>query len=155
MTKSIDKRERIYQAFGSFLVDFIHDLNNSSEEGWCVLVEGQRDQAALRKLGYTGHLVTVSTLRKKGVGALAGCTGTILLTDLDREGTVLASRFARELVHESVKVSLRERLRLRVESRGVFLHVENLGRFAVSEGRIGDLSNLPRQRSKSAPAGRN
>ena len=78
--------------------------------------------------------MTVSTLERKEVAALAGCTRAILLTDLDREGTVLASRFLRKLVHENIKVSLRERLRLKAGSRGVFLHVEDLGRFATPEG---------------------
>jgi 5S rRNA maturation endonuclease (ribonuclease M5) len=125
----IDRRERVYQAFGGFLIDFIRDLNNSSEDGWSLLVEGPRDEEALRMLGYRGDLLTVSRLGRKGKAS--GCTGkVIILTDLDREGTVLASNYIKRLNHEGVKVSLRERRRLKAASRGVFLHIENLGRFA-------------------------
>jgi 5S rRNA maturation endonuclease (ribonuclease M5) len=130
----IDKRERVYQAFGTFLADFIRDLNHSSEEGWSLLVEGPRDQKALRKLGYDGPLVTVTLMGRNGHGALNGAKKVVILTDLDREGAVLASKFVRILAHEGVRTSLSERRRLKAASRGVFLHVENLVRFARPEG---------------------
>jgi 5S rRNA maturation endonuclease (ribonuclease M5) len=130
----IDRRERVYQEFSAFLSDFVRDLNNSSEEGWSVLVEGLRDRKALTKLGYAGDLVTVSDFARSRVGALEGLRKVIILTDLDREGTVLASRFVRTLTHERVQVSLGERLRLKAASRGVFLHIENLARFSKPGG---------------------
>jgi 5S rRNA maturation endonuclease (ribonuclease M5) len=130
----IDKRERDYQEFSAFLSDFVGDLNNKSEEGWSVLVEGLRDRKALRKLGYVGDLVTKSDIARSGVGAFEGLRKVIILTDLDREGNYLASKFVRTLSHERVQPSLGERLRLKAASRGVFLHVENLARFARPEG---------------------
>jgi 5S rRNA maturation endonuclease (ribonuclease M5) len=130
----IDKRERVYQAFGTFLADFIGDLNHSSEDGWSLLVEGLRDRRALRKLGYDGALVTVSLMGRNGPRALNGAKKVVILTDLDREGTVLASKFVRSLAHEGIRTSLSERRRLKAASRGVFLHVENLSRFARPEG---------------------
>ncbi len=129
----IDKRERVYQAFGTFLTDFVRDLNNRSEEGWSLLVEGMRDRRALRKLGYDGPLLTVNLVGRSGSDALQGATKVIILTDLDREGTILASRFVRGLKHEGIETSLSERRRLKAASRGVFLHVENLARFARPE----------------------
>ena len=128
----IDRRERVYQAFGAFLIDFVRDLNNSSEDGWSVLVEGPRDRRALRKLGYSGNLVTVSFLGRNGV-ALRDSKKVIILTDLDREGTSLASKFVKTLGHEGVQASLGERSRLKAASRGVFLHIENLARFARAD----------------------
>jgi 5S rRNA maturation endonuclease (ribonuclease M5) len=126
----IDRRERVYQAFGAFLADFIRDLNHRSEEGWSLLVEGPRDERALRKLGYGGILVTVSRLGKAGPEALGDARGVMILTDMDREGTVLAARFVKRLSHDGLKTSLKERGRLKAASRGVFLHIENLSRFA-------------------------
>ncbi len=126
----IDKRERVYQAFGTFLSDFVRDLNNRSEDGWSLLVEGMRDRRALRKLGYDGPLLTVNLVGRSGSSALQGATKVIILTDLDREGTILASKFVRGLNHEGIETSLSERRRLKAASRGVFLHVENLARFA-------------------------
>ena len=129
----IDKREKLYQAFGDFLGGFVADLNVLSGEGWSLLVEGKRDARALRKLGYAGHLVTISSLGRKGVSAFDGAKKVVILTDMDREGAVLASRYLKRLSHEGFRTSMRERLRLKIASRGVFLHVENLSRFAKSE----------------------
>jgi 5S rRNA maturation endonuclease (ribonuclease M5) len=129
----IDKRERVYQAFGAFLSDFVRDLNDLSEDGWSLLVEGPRDERALRKLGYSGTLVTVPRLGRNGPAAFGNGRKVVILTDLDREGTVLAARYIKRLGHEGLKVSLGERARLKAASRGVFLHVENLSRFAQDE----------------------
>jgi len=129
----IDKREKLYQAFGDFLRGFVADLNVLSEEGWLLLVEGQRDARALRKLGFVGNMVTISSVGRKGTSAFGGATKVVILTDLDREGAVLASRYLKRLAHEGFRTSMRERLRLKIASRGVFLHVENLSRFAHSD----------------------
>ena len=129
----IDKRERAYQAYGVFLTDFVRDLNHMSEEGWSLLVEGLRDQRALRKLGYMGPLFTVSLLGRNGAGALGDSKKLVILTDLDREGGVLASKFVKRMNHEGVTTSLAERRRLKRASRGVFLHVENMERFAKTD----------------------
>jgi 5S rRNA maturation endonuclease (ribonuclease M5) len=126
----IDKREKLYQEIGEFVGGFIRDLSHLSEDGWAVLVEGQRDERALRRLGFDGVLVTAASLARKGGSAFGEDRKVVILTDLDREGSVLASRFVRRLSHEGFKTSLHERLRLKVASRGVFLHVENLSRFA-------------------------
>jgi 5S rRNA maturation endonuclease (ribonuclease M5) len=129
----IDKRERVYQAFGSFLSDYIRDLNQMSEEGWSLLVEGLRDKRAIRKLGYRGSLVTVSILGRNGPRVFGGARKVVILTDLDREGAVLASKYMKRLNHEGIVTSLVERRRLKAASRGVFLHIENLARFARPE----------------------
>ncbi|MDE1852254.1 MAG: hypothetical protein KGI38_00735 [Thaumarchaeota archaeon] len=129
----IDKREKRYQAFGDFLGRFVTDLNHLSEDGWSLLVEGPRDSRAIRKLGFVGDLVTVSSVGRTGTSVFRGREKVVILTDLDREGAVLAAKFVKRLSHEGFKTSLRERNRLKVASHGVFLHVENLSRFAPSE----------------------
>jgi 5S rRNA maturation endonuclease (ribonuclease M5) len=129
----IDKRERIIQAFGAFLSDFVRDLNNLSEDGWSLLIEGPRDERALRKLGYSGTLVTVSRLGRNGPAVFGNRKKVVILTDLDREGTILAARYVKRLSHEGLTTSLIERARLKAASRGVFLHIENLSRFAEDE----------------------
>lgn len=125
----IDKKEKEYQEFGEFVHRFIRDLNQMHEDGWSVLVEGQRDVRALRRLGYTGSLVSSSTLSRRSQGGLPS-RRMIILTDLDREGAVLASRYVKMLRHEGFKSSLAERRRLKLASKGVFLHIENLSRFS-------------------------
>ncbi len=129
----IDKRKKLYQAFGDFLARFVVDLNVLSEDGWCLLVEGKRDVTALRKLGFIGKVVTITSVGRFGVSAFGGATKVIILTDLDREGAVLTSRYLKLLSHDGLRISMRERRRLKIASRGVFLHVENLSRFALPE----------------------
>jgi 5S rRNA maturation endonuclease (ribonuclease M5) len=128
-TELIDKRAKQYQAFGEFLAGFVRDLNHLSEDGWSLLVEGQRDARALRKLGYRGALLTVSAVGRKQNPVSTG-EKVVILTDLDREGAFLAARHIKRFNHEGVKTSLKERQRLKNASHGVFLHVENLSRFA-------------------------
>jgi 5S rRNA maturation endonuclease (ribonuclease M5) len=127
------RKEKTYEEFGEFLRGFITDLNHLSEDGWSILVEGPRDARALRKLGCVGNVVTVSTVVRAGDGAFGEDRKIVILTDLDREGAVLASRYVRRLSHGGFKTSLRERLRLKNASHGVFLHVENLSRFSKDE----------------------
>lgn len=129
----INKREKFYQEIGEFIGAFVTDLNHLSEDGWSLLVEGQRDAKALRRLGFKGNPVTISSVGRKGTSILGEPKKVIILTDLDREGAVLASRFVKRLSHDGFKTSLRERLRMKIASRGVFLHVENLSRFAHEE----------------------
>ncbi len=126
----IDKRERVYQAFAGFVSHFVRDLNQRSEGGWALLVEGKRDEKALRKLGYLGHIATVTSFAKIGVKVFEGSEKVVILTDLDREGGTLAARFVKRLSHEGFQTSLAERRRLNHASHGVFLHIENLSRFA-------------------------
>ena len=123
-------KERRENAFASFLQDLVLELNQLSAEGWVTLVEGKRDEAALRKLGYIGPLARVAALSRGAAGASARFKGAVILTDLDREGGKLAARCARALTHEGLRVSTSLRRRLLRASRGVFRHIENLGRFA-------------------------
>jgi len=129
----LHKKPKTYEEFGEFLGTFVGDLNHMSEEGWSVLVEGPRDAHALRRLGFVGNVVNVSSFIREGGTAFDEDRKVIILTDLDREGAVLAARYIRRLSHDGFKTSLRERQRLRNASHGVFLHVENLSRFARDE----------------------
>ena len=129
----IDKREKERQAFGEFLQGLVTDLNHLSVDGWSLLVEGQRDHRALRKLGYLGNLVTISSMRRGGNDLFEGNKRVVILTDLDREGAVLAARYIKRLSHDGFRTSLRERQRLKNASHGVFLHIENLARFAIDD----------------------
>jgi len=68
-----------------------------------------------------------------GARALAPAKKVIILTDLDREGRILAAKYIKQLSHEGLKTSLSERRRLRVASRGTFRHIENLSKFSDAE----------------------
>jgi len=129
----LHRKAKTYDEFDEFLGGFIADLNNLSEDGWSVLVEGPRDARALRRLGCVGNVVTVSSVVRKGNDVFDRDKKIVILTDLDREGAVLASRYIKRLSHDGFRTSLAERQRLKKASHGVFLHVENLSRFARIE----------------------
>jgi len=129
----LHKKPKTYDEFGEFLAVFVRDLNHLSEAGWSVLVEGPRDVLALRRLGCISNVVTVSSFARSGKVVFKEDEKVVILTDLDREGAVLAARYIRRLSHDGFKTSLRERQRLKNASHGVFLHVENLSRFARSQ----------------------
>jgi len=120
----------------------VKELNDLSSEGAAVLVEGKRDATAMKELGYTGPIFTVSILTSSAavrVKLRKNVTKMIILTDLDTEGRRLAARYVKFLSHEGVQASLAQRRRLSKASRGVFLHIENLRRFALSGARIPDV----------------
>ena len=127
------RNAKTYDEFGEFLGGFVTDLNNLCEDGWSILVEGPRDARALRKLGCVGNVVTISSIVRKGNVVFDKDTNIVIMTDLDREGAFLASRYIKRLSHDGLRTSLRERQRLKNASHGVFLHVENLSRFARAE----------------------
>ncbi|MDV3293032.1 MAG: hypothetical protein LYZ70_02055 [Nitrososphaerales archaeon] len=131
--RTIAGKERRFEAFVDFLNKFVFDLNQMALEGWGVIVEGARDEEAVRILGYVGPLVTIASIARLGTEALLPLRKFVILTDLDREGRVLAARYVKMLSHEGFRTSLVERKRLRLASRGVFRHVENLSRFSRHE----------------------
>ena len=63
------RREKVYEEFREFLTGFVRDLNQRSEDGWVLLIEGPRDERAMRLLGYEGGLITVSEVARNGGAA--------------------------------------------------------------------------------------
>ena len=128
--------ERRYARFEEFLRGFVKELNDISQEGGAVLVEGKRDVIALRAIGYAGPVLSVSILTASEAArqrARDEVRKMVVLTDLDAEGRRLASRYVRFLNKEGIPASLAQRRRLSSASRGAFLHIENLRRFAAGE----------------------
>jgi len=131
--KTITGKQRRFDEYADFLSGFVHHLNQLADDGWAVLVEGKRDAAAMRGLGYEGGLATVSSVSRLGARAFAPAKKVVILTDLDREGRTLAAKYVKLLSHEGLRPSISERRRLRAASRGAYRHVENLSRFADAE----------------------
>jgi 5S rRNA maturation endonuclease (ribonuclease M5) len=136
-----------YQQFVEFLMDFIRELNHLSGEGAVVLVEGRRDAAALAELGFVGEIITSATLASAGA-KLRRAKIVIILTDLDTEGRRLASRYIRLFSRMGVQTTLTSRRRLSKASRGKFLHVENLIRFAPLQLGVDSLRREPGESSR-------
>lgn len=118
-----------YHEFVEFLLAFIKELNDLSYDGALILVEGKRDSKALSELGYKGPLVTKAMLISQR-RFLEKANLIIILTDLDSEGRQLAARYVKFFAQRGIATSLSHRKRLSFASKGRFLHIENLIRFA-------------------------
>lgn len=103
--------------------------SESADPGTVVVVEGERDLRALRRLGLSGTIVLVHRGR-----ALAGTAHdlvgrsrrVIVLTDWDTEGGHLARRLREFLEAERLRLDLEYRRRLARIVRGELVHVEGL-----------------------------
>jgi len=73
-----------------------------------VVVEGQRDVESLRRLGYSGEIVTCAATGVNDYDLMTEVSAkygrVLILTDFDQEGVTLNLRFAEILEHEGVRV---------------------------------------------------
>ena len=110
----------------------IDELRIQSEAGVPIIVEGRRDEAALRRLGVTGK---VHCLKARGesrhefLDRLDGTKEAIVLTDFDREGKELETWLYKELSQRGVKSDLKIWIRMRSLARSEVRSVEELPSF--------------------------
>lgn len=125
----IDKREVEARLSG-----IIEEMNTrTTVKRMVVLVEGSRDEDALRRIGYMGPVVRLnspgirltnlsSTLRRL-------YSGVILLLDYDRHGDMLTNRLRRVLEYEGVEVDTHVREEIYDVCNGGIRRIEELKRF--------------------------
>ncbi|TMI73934.1 toprim domain-containing protein [Candidatus Bathyarchaeota archaeon] len=110
----------------------IDELRTQSEAGVPIIVEGRRDEAALRRLGVMGK---VHCLKARGesrhefLDRLDGTKEAIVLTDFDREGKELETWLYKELSQRGVKSDLKIWIRMRSLARTEVRSVEELPSF--------------------------
>ena len=110
----------------------IDELRMQSEAGVPIIVEGRRDEAALRRLGVMGK---VHCLKARGesrhefLDRLDGTKEAIVLTDFDREGKELETWLYKELSQRGVKSDLKIWIRMRSLARTEVRSVEELPSF--------------------------
>jgi 5S rRNA maturation endonuclease (ribonuclease M5) len=123
-------------------VDLWQSLRRASaREGTVVLVEGERDRRAVRRLGLRGSVATLHagrTLAETAQALVRRGRRVVILTDWDAEGGHLAHRLAEFLRAERLELDLETRRRLARVLRGELVHVEGLygwaRRLAESDG---------------------
>ena len=101
----------------------------SRRPGTVVVVEGERDRRALRRLGLSGPIVLVHrgrTLAETAQHLAATARRVIILTDWDTEGGHLAQRLREFLGDGRAGPDLELRRRLARVLRGELVHVEGL-----------------------------
>jgi 5S rRNA maturation endonuclease (ribonuclease M5) len=109
---------------------FIRNLNHESERGSLIVVEGKRDKAALRSLGFLGKIVTLC--HNGSINSLAETANsykkTVLLLDLDNEGRALTKKAAKMLQGKTI-IDLAYRKEVGALTKGRIRHIEELIRF--------------------------
>lgn len=110
------------------LQNFVSLLNSKKDS--IVVVEGKRDSAALKKLGYHGTICEFHSF--KGLARFADSMDSykrlILLLDLDRKGRYLTSRIISLLEHRT-KIDLSFKKKLVKITKGKIRHIEDLSRY--------------------------
>ncbi len=94
-----------------------------------LVVEGERDRASVRRLGWSGPVVIVHRGRPISAtasGLASSAEKVVVLTDWDTEGGHLARRLRDFLEAEHVRLDLDFRRRLARVLRGELTHVEGL-----------------------------
>lgn len=109
--------------------DFVKSLN--SRHG-IVVVEGKRDEDALKKLGYTGKICQFHSFKGliKFADNMPKYKNLILLLDSDRKGRYLTKRIISQLQNRMM-VDLSYRKELTIITRGRVKNVEDLSMYAV------------------------
>jgi 5S rRNA maturation endonuclease (ribonuclease M5) len=107
---------------------FIGMLNEESEKGSVIVVEGKRDAQALSMVGFTGNPTVFHHF--KGVADFLDSHDAgkkmILLLDMDRTGKHLTSRLVSQLQSRRQGVSLSYKRALARITNGKVRHVEDL-----------------------------
>lgn len=108
------------------------DLAHQAKLGVPIIVEGRRDELALRRLGIAG---TIHCLKATGESRLRllerldGSKRAIILTDFDREGDELESWLYQELSHRGIHPDNRAWWKLRGLARTEVRSVEEFPSF--------------------------
>ncbi len=108
------------------------DLQEQSDAGVPIIVEGRRDEEALRKLGVKG---TIHCLKATGeprfsfIERLDGTKRAIVLTDFDREGGELGTWLYQELSHRGIRADNQAWHKIRGLARTEVRSVEELPSF--------------------------
>lgn len=117
------------------LRSFIGMLNEESEKGSVIVVEGRRDAEALLRIGFTGNPAVFHNF--KGIADFLHCHDDvnkkiILLLDMDRTGRHITSRLATQLQSRRHGVSLFYKKALVRITNGKIRHVEDLVTYVPS-----------------------
>lgn len=109
--------------------DFIRSLN--SQRHSIIVVEGKRDEDALKKLGFAGKICQFHSFKGliKFADSMPRHKSLILLLDSDRKGRYLTKRILSQLQHR-MTVDLSYRKQLTAVTKGKIRNVEDLSLYA-------------------------
>ncbi|MFI5416241.1 MAG: toprim domain-containing protein [Nitrososphaerales archaeon] len=110
--------------------EFVQSLNSAHTS--IVVVEGKRDEDALKKLGYNGKICQFHSFKGlvKFADSMPKYKNLILLLDSDRKGRYLTKRIISQLQHR-VTIDLSYRKELTIVTKGRVKNVEDLSMYAI------------------------
>lgn len=116
------------------LQNFISDLNSEHES--IVIVEGKRDSAALKKLGFTEQILEFHRFGgiTKFADSVSHHKNLIILFDSDRKGKYLTRRVIEQLEHRT-RIDLSYKKKLIEITNGRIRAIEELIRYEPFVGR--------------------
>ena len=107
---------------------FVNMLNQESENGAIVVVEGKRDVDALVSIGFNGNVVTLNNF--KGVNGLVDdlekVRKVILMLDMDRKGKYLTHKILTLLHYKGKNVDMFYKKMLAEITKGKVRHIEEI-----------------------------
>jgi 5S rRNA maturation endonuclease (ribonuclease M5) len=114
--------------------EIIAKLVEDSAKGKPIVVEGKKDEAALRALGVAGTIVSVKSGGKSFLEAAqqieaSGTQEVVLLLDYDRRGIEGTKRLERSLEHARIKVNKQAWLGLRALTGKEIQCIESLNAY--------------------------
>lgn len=108
--------------------EFVRSLNSAHDS--IIVVEGKRDEDALKKLGYDGKICQFHSFKGliKFADRMPKYKNLILLLDSDRKGRYLTKRIISQLQHR-MTVDLSYRKELTAITKGRVKNVEDLSMY--------------------------
>jgi 5S rRNA maturation endonuclease (ribonuclease M5) len=120
----------------SKIKDFVKSLN--SKHNSIIVVEGKRDEDALKKLGCSGKICQFHSFKGliKFADSMPKYKSLILLLDSDRKGRYLTKRIIVQLQHR-MTIDLSYRKELTIVTKGRIKNVEDLSMYAIDDSIYG------------------
>ena len=114
--------------------EFIESLNNECKAGAIVIVEGRKDDIALREIGFKGEILVYNNF--KGIINFVDHVSrkgrkVILLLDRDRKGRSLTSKILKKLDILCPHDSLYYKKKFVKITHGKIMCIENLSNFCL------------------------
>ena len=114
------------------LLSIMEELQNCAEQGMPILIEGKKDEVALKQLGIEGNFIRVSgsplKLYEIAEKAAKSSSKIIILTDFDKKGNELAKRLAEDIQALGSHPELSIRRKIMGITRRYIKDIESLSR---------------------------
>ncbi|PUA31445.1 MAG: hypothetical protein B9J98_06245 [Candidatus Terraquivivens tikiterensis] len=117
-----------HQDLTESLLKVLSDLRAESESGAVILVEGERDEECLKRLGINGTILRYTSIRALLSWAESNSkTRLIVLTDLDAEGRRIAKKVVASLSGRVREVNTSYIRRLSIVRRMGISEIKDIG----------------------------